>query len=151
MRHGGLNGIPPWEVMMAPFGYLLFPTLSMLKLGWPSFLLTVRPLEPSAVLKFSYLNVKTSALWLFWAHFCFLAFEYIPNIGWSSILCSFNIFFNFSSVQIFCKATTCKVWLIPLFTHELQSIFMFFKKQKTTWGRKAIKCTKIFSASFFYL
>lgn len=137
MRHGGLNGIPPWEVMMAPFGYLLFPTLSMLKLGWPSFLLTVRPLEPSAVLKFSYLNVKTSALWLFWAHFCFLAFEYIPNIGWSSILCSFNIFFNFSSVQIFCKATTCKYdWFHCLLMNC--RVFSCFSKNKKQHGEEKL-------------
>lgn len=138
MRHGGLNGKPPWEVMMAPFAYHLFPSLSMRKLGWPSFLLTVRPLEPSAVLKFSFLNVKTSALWLFWAHFCFLAFEYIPLVGWSSILCSFFFFLISVACKFFVKQWTCVKddWFHCLLVNY--RVFSCFSKNKKQHGEEKL-------------
>lgn len=97
------------------------------------------------------LTLKLQLYGCFGPTFAFLHLNIFPISDDLLFYVPLIFFFNFSSVQIFCKATTCKVWLIPLFTHELQSIFLFFKKQKTSWRRKAIKCTKIFSASFFYL
>lgn len=97
------------------------------------------------------LTLKLQLYGCFGPTFAFLHLNIFPISDDLLFYVPLIFFFYFSSVQIFCKATTCKVWLIPLFTHELQSIFLFFKKQKTTWRRKAIKCTKIFSASFFYL